>query len=35
MADQVIIEFVGDTSKLKEAYNKLHEQVTSTGNLNK
>jgi hypothetical protein len=35
MADQIIIEFVGDTTKLEEAYSKLHEQVAVAGNLNK
>jgi hypothetical protein len=34
MADQVIIEFVGDTSKLDEAYNKINEQVAASGNHN-
>ena len=35
MADQVIIEFIGDTSKLEEAYGKLNEQVSTSSNLNK
>ena len=34
LAEQVIIEFVGDTTNLEEAYNKLEEQVSSAGNLN-
>jgi len=35
MADQVIIEFVGDTSNLEAAYNKVADQVTQTAGLNK
>jgi hypothetical protein len=30
MADQVIIEFVGDTSKLEEAYGKVSEQISDS-----
>ena len=35
MAEQVIIEFVGDSTKLEEAYNKINEQVAASGSLNK
>ena len=35
MSEQVIIEFIGDTSKLEEAYNKVSDQVTQSGILNK
>jgi hypothetical protein len=35
LAEQVIIEFVGDSTKLEEAYNKINEQVAASGSLNK
>ena len=35
MADQVIIEFVGDTSSIEEAYNKLNEKIENSFGLNK
>ncbi len=35
MAEQVIIEFVADTAKLEEAYNKVNEQVIASTGLNK
>ena len=35
MAEQVTIEFVGDASKLEEAYNKVNEQVSQSAGLNR
>ena len=35
MAEQVIIEFIADTSKFEEAYNKISSQVSDTSNLKK
>ena len=35
MAKQVIIEFIGDTAKPEDAYNKLNSQITDSANLNK
>ena len=35
MAEQVIIEFVGDSSKLEEAYNKVNDHINQSANLNK
>jgi hypothetical protein len=33
MAEQVIIEFIGDTSKLEEAYGKLQERVAESSGI--
>jgi hypothetical protein len=35
MGEQVIIEFVADTTKLEEAYNKLIDQISQSSILNK
>ena len=35
MAEQVIIEFIADTSKLEEAYNKLSAQAATGADINK
>ncbi len=35
MADQVIIEFIGDTTNLEEAYNKLNAKIENSSGLNK
>jgi len=35
MPEQVIIEFIADTTKLEEAYSRVSNQVTDSANLNK
>ena len=35
MSEQVIIEFIADTSKFEEAYNKVAAQINDTNSLNK
>jgi hypothetical protein len=35
MAEQVIIEFVADTSRLEEAYSKVNTQISDNSLLNK